>query len=105
MAEGQTATGAGLLMKAVAIKLYDEGLRGRDLEQRFAKMIPHWRSYFEKEISSAAIAQRADKARRYPHEFKAARPYWSMARAIVRDGKPLGKRAVRSLVTQISPGA
>jgi hypothetical protein len=88
----------GLLMKAVAIKLYDDGLRGRALEQAFERLVPQWRSYFPKPISSNAIAQRADKARRYPHEFEAVRPYWTAARKVVRANRPLGKRAVRALV-------
>ena len=90
----------GLLMKAVAIKLFDDGLRGQALEQRFAKIVPHWRDYFEKPISSAAITQRADKARRYPHEFEAVRPFWEAAQKIVRAGKRLGKRDMRALVEQ-----
>ena len=57
----------GLLMKAVATKLYDDGLRGRALELAFERLVPKWQSYFSKPISSNAIAQRADKARRYPH--------------------------------------
>jgi hypothetical protein len=76
------------------------GLRGLALEQAFERLVPQWRSYFSKPISSNAIAQRADKARRYPREFEAVRPYWAAARRVVRDGKPLGKRAVRALVVQ-----
>ncbi len=88
----------GLLRKAVAIKLYDDGLRGVALEQAFARLVPHWRSYFSKPISSNAIAQRAEKARRYPREFEAVRPYWPAARRVVRAGKPLGRRAVRAVI-------
>jgi hypothetical protein len=87
----------GLLMKAIAVALHDEGLRGRALEERFEKIVPHWRGYFSSPISDNALSQRADKARRYPREFEPLRPYWRAARRIARSGVRVGKREMRAL--------
>ena len=91
----------GLLMKAVAVRLHDRGLRGKKLERQFARIVPHWKSYFDKPISDNAIAQRADKARRYeneaPENNPALRVYWPTAGRIVRQGKKLGKREMRRI--------
>src|SRR6185369_13369623 len=86
----------GRLMKAVLVRLHDTGLRGRALEVRFAKLIPHWKSYFPKPISDGAASQRADKARRYKNEAPENSPrvhaYWLVAAMLVRKGKRFGKR-------------
>ena len=85
-------------MKAIAVALHDDGLRGRVLEEEFARLVPHWKSYFASPISDNAISQRADKGRRYPSENPEHHPAtWRAARRAVRAGKPLGKRAMRQL--------
>ncbi|MGE0750820.1 MAG: hypothetical protein AB7K64_09560 [Variibacter sp.] len=86
-----------LLMKAIAVALYDDGLRGRHLEETFEKIVPHWRSYFSNAVSANALSQRADKARRYPREFEVLRPYWQAARRIARGRARVGKREMRAL--------
>src|SRR5262249_2164136 len=92
----------GRFMKAVATRLYDEGFRGNDLVDEFEQLIPHWQSYFNKPISRGAIAQRADKARRYPNEAPETHPYikvfWKVAGTVVRKGKRLSKKAIAAIV-------
>jgi hypothetical protein len=88
----------GRLMKAMAVKLHDNGLRGRALEQKFKYLVPHWKSYFDKPISDGAVSQRADKGRRYPSENPEHDPdTWRAAGRAVRADKPLGKRAMKQL--------
>jgi hypothetical protein len=98
----------GRLMKAVAVRLHDGGLRGRALEEKFGKLIPQWKSYFRKPISNNAVAQRADKARRYRNEAPEKNPtiycYWGVAGRIVRSGKKIGKRQVRQIVSRPKNG-
>jgi hypothetical protein len=36
----------GRFMKAVATRLYDQGLRGDALVEEFEDIIPHWQDYF-----------------------------------------------------------
>jgi hypothetical protein len=88
--------GEGLLMKAIAVVLHDEGLRGHGLEAAFGKLVPKWKTFFRKPISGNALSQRADKARRYPREFDAIAPHMATAKIIVSEGRPLGKRELRA---------
>jgi len=88
----------GRLMKAIAVKLHDNGLRGKALERKFMRLVPYWRSYFSRYISDSAISQRADKGRRYPNENPEHDPHsWQMANFIVRMDKALGLRTMRQL--------
>lgn len=90
-------------MKAIAVRLYDEKLRGRDLENEFGKLIPHWKSYFPRPISSNAVAQRADKARRYaneaPENNPAVKRYWRAAGEVVRRRTRLSKRKIDQIIS------
>jgi hypothetical protein len=95
----------GRLMKAVAVRLYDMGLRGKTLEQKFSRLIPRWKSYFSKPISDGALSQRADKARRYineaPENNLAVFSYWAIAAHIVTSGRPVGKRELQRIIRTI----
>jgi hypothetical protein len=92
----------GRLMKAIATRLYDNGHRGNGLIHEFVQLIPHWASYFKKPIKEGAIAQRADKARRYKNENPEIHPqikiYWGAAGTVARNGKRLSKSAIRKIV-------
>jgi hypothetical protein len=92
----------GLFMKALATHLYDDGLRGETLVAEFETIVPHWKQYFGKPISDDAIAQRADKARRYPNENPETNPaikkYWPAAGRAARKGERLSKTALRKIV-------
>jgi hypothetical protein len=92
----------GHFMKALATHLYDDGLRGQTLVAAFGRLVPHWKSYFSRPISDDAIAQRADKARRYANENPETHPlistYWDAAGVAARTGARLSKRAVRDIV-------
>lgn len=92
----------GFLMKAIAVRLYDQGMRGQELFTKFEELVPHWKSYFSKPISNEAIVQRADKARRYanesPEQNPGMKPYWPKAKAVVRNGKRLSKKKVQQIV-------
>lgn len=76
------------LMKCMAIALHDEGLRGKELFAAFEKMLPAWKTFFDKPISDNAPGQRADKARRIkteaPEKHRLLGPLWKGA---VRDVK------------------
>jgi hypothetical protein len=89
-------------MKALATRLYDEGLRGSELVEEFTQMIPHWQSYFTKPIAPNAIAQRADKARRYPNENPETHPqikvFWKAAGTAARKGARLNKKTIREII-------
>jgi hypothetical protein len=91
----------GRLMKTVAARLHDQGLRGGALKKEFERLFPHWKSYFDKPISTNAISQRADKARRYASENPETHPlmrvYWRPAGGIVRRRARLGKREMARL--------
>jgi hypothetical protein len=88
----------GRLMKAIAVRLHDSDLRGQALEQEFARLVPHWKSYFPRPISDSAVSHRADKGRRYPSENPEHEPHtWRAAGRAVRAGKPLGRRAMQQL--------
>ena len=91
----------GYLMKTVAARLHDLGLRGRALQEKFEGIFPNWQRYFPKPISESAIVHRADKARRYPSEDPETHPvmrrYWRTAGAVVRRGKRLGKREIAKI--------
>jgi hypothetical protein len=95
----------GLFMKAIATRLYDKGLRGDALVEEFVGIIPHWASYFEKPISPNAIAQRADKARRYENESPEKNPaikvYWPAAGRVAREGKRLSRKAISQIVSKV----
>ena len=86
----------GCVMKAIATHLYDAGLRGAALERKFESILPHWKTFFDKPISTGAISQRADKARRYANENPETHPlirqHWRRAGAIARRGVRVGKR-------------
>jgi chemotaxis regulatin CheY-phosphate phosphatase CheZ len=91
----------GKAMKAIATCYFDQGHRGRALENEFKKLVPVWRSYFKRPINDSAISQRADKARRYASEAPEHDPrLWRAVKNAVRAGKPLGKRALRQLATE-----
>src|SRR5262249_54407694 len=96
----------GLFMKALATRLYDQGLRGNALVEAFTAIIPSWQSYFEKPISPNAIAQRADKARRYENENPETNPaikvYWPAAGRVARKGERLSKKALGKIVSMSS---
>jgi hypothetical protein len=96
----------GLFMKALATRLYDRGLRGNALVTEFENLVPHWKSYFGKPISDGAIAQRADKARRYENENPETHPrmkkYWRAAGPVARNGKRLSKKTIASIVRRCS---
>lgn len=98
----------GRLMKTVAIRLHDLGLRGRALEARFAKLIPHWKTYFSKPISDNAIAQRADKARRYKNEAPEKNPwlrgYWSLIKTMPIDRPPMSRRWMKMITQDVEGG-
>ena len=92
----------GRFFKAVATRLYDQGLRGDALVEEFEDLIPSWQDYFDKPIAPTAIAHRADKARRYANENPETHPrikeYWKPAGRVVRAGDRLSKKAVRAIV-------
>src|SRR5262249_53890474 len=94
----------GRLMKAVATRLYDQGLRGDALVEEFEELIPHWQEYFAKPIARTTIAHRADKARRYANENPEKHPlikkYWKTAGHIADAGERLSKKAVRTILRQ-----
>lgn len=83
-----------LFLKAIAVALFDIGLRGPLFDFAFERVVPHWREYFREPPTLNAVLQRADKARRYQQEFEAVRPYYRAAWAAAVAGRPLGKRAV-----------
>ena len=89
-------------MKALATRLHDKGLRGNALITEFERLIPHWKTYFHKPISSHAVVQRADKARRYPNENPETnvrlKKYWRAAGPVARRGKRLSKKAISIIV-------
>lgn len=92
----------GRFMKALATRLYDDGLRGETLVAEFEAIVPHWKDYFSKPISDGAIAQRADKARRYPNENPETHPlikaYWAAAGRVARKGERLSKKTIAGIV-------
>jgi hypothetical protein len=93
----------GLLFKAIAVRLYDKGLRGNGLLEAFEQLVPKdWQSYFKKPINRGALVQRADKARRYaneaPENNPRVKPYWRIAGTIVRKGKRLTKQAIAKII-------
>jgi hypothetical protein len=97
----------GRFMKALATRLYDQGLRGNALVAEFDRLVPHWKTYFAKPISDGAIAQRADKARRYANENPETHPhikrYWKTAGTAARRGKRLSKKAVHDIIRRCAP--
>jgi hypothetical protein len=97
----------GLFLKALAARLYDKGLRGNGLIAEFERLVPHWQSYFKKPINPGAIAQRADKARRYrneaPETNPRVKPYWRAAGTVARKGKRLNKQTIQKIVRACSP--
>lgn len=97
----------GRFMKALAARLYDKGLRGNALVAEFKRLVPHWQSYFKKPIAANAVAQRADKARRYANENPETHPllkvYWKAAGIAARKGKRLSKKAIASTVRRCAP--
>lgn len=93
----------GRLMKCVATRIHDRGLRGRALLSDFQKLVPRdWKSFFPKPMSDDAVVQRADKARRYKNENPETnprlKPYWRAAGEVVRRGRRLTKANIRAIV-------
>lgn len=87
-----------MLVKCVAIALFDTGLRGNRLVAAVEEIVPHWRDYLDPSVTDNALVQRATRAREANYASEAPENnellglYWPAANRAVAKGVALSKQ-------------
>ena len=93
-----------MLVKCIAIAKFDTGLRGDRLVSAVQEVVPHWKDYFEPEITDNALVQRACRAREENYQSEAPENnellglYWPIAKKVAEEGGVLSKKDLADLV-------